>query len=33
MYAQIDSSVKYYVVAVTQRNYPLIIRRKDTKKF
>ena len=33
MYVQIDSSVKYMCVAVSQQNYPLIIRCKDTKKF
>ncbi len=33
MFTQIDSSVKIYVVAMSQPNYPLIIRRKGTKKF
>ena len=32
MYVQIDSSVKIYVVAMSQPNYPLIIRRKGTQK-
>ena len=33
MFTQIDSSVKIYVVAMSQPNYPLTIRRKGTKKF
>ena len=30
MFTQIDSSVKIYVVAMSQPNYPPIIRRKGT---
>lgn len=32
MFTQIDPSVKIYVVAMSQPNYPLIIRRKGTTK-